>query len=58
MSAQQLSVAQSVPTETAEPTAAQLAARIEIPRRLPPRYDGAAAAAPLALQLHPIRALP
>ena len=40
MSAHQLSVAQSVPTETAEPTAAQLAARIEIPRRLPSRYDG------------------
>jgi PD-(D/E)XK nuclease superfamily len=30
----------STPQLTAEPTATQLAARIKIPRRLPPRYDG------------------
>jgi hypothetical protein len=42
MSAQQLTAAPAGTAGTAAPTlsAAQLAARIQIPRRLPPRYDG------------------
>jgi hypothetical protein len=42
MSPQQLTAAPSGPARTASPiaSAAQLAARIQIPRRLPPRYDG------------------
>ena len=39
MSAIEITAARAEPAATA-PSAAQLAARIQIPRRLPPRYDG------------------
>lgn len=40
MSANQLTIAPAGDRREAIPTAAQLAARIQIPRTLPPRYDG------------------
>ena len=57
MATEQLPAPQ-VGAAVAIPGAAQLAARIQIPRRLPPRYDGQPLAAPLALELQPLHPLP